>query len=381
MSKLKFEKAAEQPRRLVAFAALDPYVEQPAITPKEKVLPGKNRVEWGTGDKYPDYINGLYDTVPTLRSIINGSVDFVAGDEIVFAPEGVPVERMNGAGDTPRDHVRDLGQDAFKLGGFAIQVIRDRLGRVAETYTLPIDYLRSNKDNTVFYYCEDWSKRSKEVVVYPSFRRFTPEEWAALLPEERDRHAASVFYYKSVRRNTYPQPPFVAATRDCEIERNVTDFHYNSLENGFVTSIIVNFNNGIPEDEIKEEIERDFNEKFCGHQNGSRAMLSWNPNKESATTIETPKTEDFGERYKALSTHARQQVFASFRAVPALFGIMTESTGFNEQEFEQAFKLYNRTVVRPVQRAICDAFDAIYGRRDVLKITPFTLSGVDTTVD
>ena len=145
--------------------------------------------------------------------------------------------------------------------------------------------------------------------------------------------------------------------------------------------MIINFNNGVPEDEMKREIEADVNEKFSGHQNGMRVMLSWNPNKDSATTFEVPKVEDFGERYKALSTHSRQQLFASFRAVPALFGIMTESTGFNEQEFEQAFRLYNRTAIRPVQRAICDAFDAIYGETGVLTIKPFTLDGVDQTVD
>ena len=365
----------------VAFAAIDPYLEQNAVLPTEKVLNGKNRVEWGTGDRYPSYINDLYDTTPTLRSIINGSVDFVAGDEVTFAPAaGVPVQKMNHSGDTPRDIVRDLAQDTFKLGGFALQVIRSFDGQIAEVFAIPLDYLRSNKDNTVFYYCENWAKGRKDVLVYPKFMPISTEDWARMLPEERDRHASSIYLWKSTRRGTYPQPPFIAATKDCELERNVTDYHFNALENGFVSAVIVNFNNGIPEDEIKEEIEKDFNEKFCGHQNGARAMLSWNPNKDSATTIEAPKVEDFGERYKALATHSRQQIFASFRAVPALFGIMTESTGFNEQEFEQAFRLYNRTAIRPVQRAIGDAFDAIYGGAGILKITPFSLEGADTTV-
>ena len=176
-------------------------------------------------------------------------------------------------------------------------------------------------------------------------------------------------------------PPFAAASKDCEIEKNVTDFHFNALENGFNSSMIINFNNGIPEDPIKEQIEEDVTQKFSGHENGMRILLSWNPNKESATTFEVPKIEDFGERYKALSTHARQQIFSSFRAVPALFGIMTETTGFSQQEFEQAFTLYNRTVIRPAQRAIAEALEAIYGQPAPLQITPFTLQGIDTAVN
>lgn len=374
---------SDTPRRgAVAFAAIDPYLEQYVVLPTEKELPGKDRVQWGTGNRYPEYINELYETVPTLQTIINGSVDFVAGDEVTMSVGGKLRDSVNHYGDTPRDVVREAAIDVFKLGGFALQVIRDYAGNIADVYPIPMDYIRSNKDNTVFYYCEDWQKKSStNAVVYPRFHAFTAEEWKQLTTDERDRHASSIYYYKTVRRGTYPRPPFMAATKDAEIERNITDFHFNSLENGFNSSMIINFNNGIPEDEMKEEIEKDVNEKFSGHQNGMRILMSWNPNKDSATTFEVPKVEDFGERYKALSTHSRQQLFASFRAVPALFGIMTESTGFNEQEFDQAFRLYNRTAIRPVQRAIGDAFDAIYGEPGVLSITPFTLEGADTNVE
>ena len=73
------------PRRgAVAFAAIDPYLEQYVVLPTEKELPGQDRVQWGTGNRYPDYINELYETVPTLQTIINGSVDFVAGDEVTL---------------------------------------------------------------------------------------------------------------------------------------------------------------------------------------------------------------------------------------------------------------------------------------------------------
>ena len=84
--------------------------------------------------------------------------------------------------------------------------------------------------------------------------------------------------------------------------------------------------------------------------------------------------EDFGERYKALSQHSRTQIFTSFRAIPLLFGLTSEvNTGFSTEEFEQSFKLYNRTQIQPVQRLICDAYDKIYGQRGVLTIRPFSL--------
>ena len=129
-------------------------------------------------------------------------------------------------------------------------------------------------------------------------------------------------------------------------------------------------------DEEKKEILEDFEEKFGGATNGGRIMASWNHNKESAAEVVQFKMEDFGERYKALSEHSRTQIFTSFRAIPLLFGLISEAnTGFSTEEFEQSFKLYNRTQIQPIQRLICDAYDKIYGQKGVLTIKPFSMVG------
>ena len=110
-------------------------------------------------------------------------------------------------------------------------------------------------------------------------------------------------------------------------------------------------------------------------------MISWNPDKESATDIVTFDVKDFGERYKALASHSRQQIFSAFRAIPLLFGLTSESnTGFSTDEFEQSFKLDNRTMIRPAQRDICDAYDRIFGQTGVLTIKPFSLDGSEANV-
>ena len=108
-------------------------------------------------------------------------------------------------------------------------------------------------------------------------------------------------------------------------------------------------------------------------------MFSWNPDRVNATSITEPKVENFGDRYKALSQHSRQQIFTAFQANPNLFGIPTENNGFSNDEYAESFKLYNRTHIVPVQKMICDAYDFIYGQTDVLKITPFSLGEEDTT--
>lgn len=360
----------------VSFAAIDPYVDTNIVLPSEKEIKGKNLVEWGTHNRYPDYLLDLYNNVPTLRAIINGNIDFITGDDVAIMPlaDGYAEGVVNRRGDTVREQVKDIAKDYEIYGGFALQVIRDMRGEVAEIYYIDMRFLRMNKEGNVFYYCEDWNRAyGKDAIVYPAFLPCL--DWQALSDEEKDRNASSVLFVKNVHTQTYPAPLYAASVKACEIERCIDDYHLNSINNGFVSSLIVNFNNGIPEDSIKEEIEDAFNEKFSGHQNAGRIMFSWNKNKESATDIVEPKIEDFGDRYKALSEHSRQQIFTAFRANPNLFGIPTEGNGFANEQYAESFKLYNRTQIQPVQKMIAGAYDKIYGQSGVLTIIPFSMDG------
>ena len=361
-------------KRHVSFAAIDQYVETNIVLPTERVT-NRDFVEWGKGNNYPGYLLDLYNNVTTLRSIINGNIDFVTGDDVTILPLGDRFAEgiMNTRGDLITDIVRDLAKDYNLYGGFALQIIRDHNGDVAEIYYIDMRFIRSNKENDVFYYNEHWEKGGrKDVIIYPKFLRNL--DWASLTDEERDRHASSILFVKNVHTQVYPAPMYAASVLSCEIEKAISQYHWNSLNNNFCPDIIINFNNGDPGDEIKEEIVSDLEEKFSGYQNGKRFMVSFNKDRMSAVTIDAIKTDDFSERYKALEESCRRQIFSAFRAQPLLFGLNSDvSTGFSTDEFEQTFKLYNRTQIRPVQRLIADAFDRIYGSKGVLTIKPFSL--------
>lgn len=362
-------------RTKVGFSAIDPYIERNMIAPTETQLHGRDWVQWGDGNGYPDYLLELYNSVPTLRSIVNGNVDYIGGNGARLAkligdnPEGI----VNKHGDTIDAQIRDIARDFEIYGGYALQIIRNSLGEVAEIYYIDVRFLRCDKENSVFFYSEKWGNGTQDVIVYPAF--MPSIDWTRLTDEERDRHASSILYVKNQHTQVYPSPLYTASVKACEIERCIDDYHLNAINNGFVSSMIVNFNNGIPTDEMKEEIEDAFNEKFSGHQNAGRIMFSWNRSKESATEVITPNIEDFGDRYKALSEHSRQQIFTAFRANPNLFGIPTEGNGFANEQYAESFKLYNRTQIRPVQDNIIRAYDRILGGSGNVAIMPFSMEG------
>lgn len=344
----------------IRFAAIRPYIERNLISHEVVKAPGKDYMIWGDGNIFPNYLASLSDSVPTLATIISGCTDYTCGDGVTSA---VVPSKVNSKGQTLADLVRLIAEDYFRYGGFALQVIRtrDRMG-IAELYHIPMQFLRTSKDADVFWYCEEWDSYRVKTLIYPAYMKDSDA-------------ASSVYYYRNTSTSPYPKPLYLSALEACIIERKINEFQLNSISNGFMGSYLINFNNGDPGDEIKDEIERDFNEKFSGSENAGRVVFSWNDSKDVMTTLQKLDATDFGERYKVLADRSRQQIYTAFRANPNLFGIPTENLGFSSEEYESAFKLFNRTMIRPAQMIIADTFSKLYGVEGAISITPFSLDG------
>ncbi len=226
-----------------------------------------------------------------------------------------------------------------------------------------VQIIRSDKKNTKFYYSDDWAKSYGRVktVVYPKF-------------DINKKDANSIFYYKMDKYSTYPSPTWAGAVVSAEILKHIGEFHLNSLYNGLSSDYIVNMNNGIPSDDVKEEIEEEFTEKFNGFNNASRTMISFNPDLQHKTTVEAIPQNNFIDKYNSLLNTSIKDIYTAFRVHPALFGLPTENTGFNTQDIEEAFKVANNTVILPLQKIIKRQFELIFGQKEIIEIKPLSIN-------
>ena len=336
----------------IELSAIDKYVQVTTPLPIEESVRGKDYIKWGNDNNYPAYLLSLYKECPTLQTLINGTVDYVVGDEVQFRDVNLqePIE----------DFVKKVAFDLVVYGGFAIEVIRNLGGQVAELHHLDVSKVRSDGKGINYYYADDWSKWSVKAICLKAF-------------DVNASEARSIYYYKKITASSvYPVPLYGAAVTACEIERSIDKFHLNSIHNGFSSNVIINLNGGIPEDEQKDEIERNINEKFAGPENAGRILVSYNDGAENATTIQRLDTDDFADRYSALVERCTSQMYQAFRGNALLFGATPTGTGFSTQEYSDTFALFNRTVVNPLQKAILRAFETILGDKPV--IIPFTIN-------
>lgn len=338
----------------MSFLAIEPSVQIVIPEPIQKSSNNKDYVPYGRDNRYPKYLLKLYTECSTLKSIIEGNINFVLGDDIILAGWS--------KGDT-RALISKIVRDYYVFGYAFIQVIRNNGGDVTELYHLKSEDVRTDKDRESFWYSDSWYKSgSAKALVYPRF-----------LGGDVGRTQATSVIMLGDGRDTYPAPIWSSAIRDAEIQVRIEDFHLTELENNFLSSAIVNFNNGIPSSEEKLEIERNISEKFSGSKNAGRMLLSFNNSVVNRTTLERLSSDNFDSRYDGLSRRSREQLFISFRAQPLLFGLTSESSvGFSTQEFSDLFKLYQKTQISPVQDMLVDLFTNIFGY-EALTITPFTI--------
>lgn len=345
----------------VAFAAINPYLEDNIIENVQKEIKGQDMVEYGDRNIYPNYIYDLYENVSVLKSIINGISGCFHNIEIHKEEHQ---KRINDNGDTIEDVVKQLIIDYLTYGGFALNIVRNRIGGIAGIYNLDFKNVRSDKKNTKFYYSEDWAKKSLGRVkntVYPAFD-----------PDDKTQ-ASSIYYYKNEKYKTYPSPVWGGSVKSAECLKHISEFHLNSLFNGLSSDYIVNFNAGTPTDEQRQEIEEMYSEKYTGYQSGGRTMLSFNPDMQHRVQVEAIPQSGFIDRYNALEKNAKQDIYCSFNISPAILGLPSESTGFNDNDINESWKLANAFVFEPILKIVKRTFEKIFNELEVVTIEPIEI--------
>ena len=326
----------------------------------EKKLSGREYVNYGLDNKFPNYLFDLYLRSSVLQSVVNGCVDFTMGNKIVVNPElteDAENYEVNDDGETIHDVLNKIIVDRFIFGGYAVQRIEDKKGNI-KLYWLDFQRCRINEDETKLYYSDDWTKWGNKAITYNIYNPSTGK--------------GDVVYYKgNITRGHYPIPPYVASLTSCETQTEIAKYHLNAITNNFNVNAIINFNNGVPEETIQEEIEKLVAKKFNG-TDAQTYMLNFNNDKEHATDVVRLNADDFDKKYDALLKSVREDIFISMRATPALFGVNPENNGFSKQEFVESFTLFNKTVVQPVQKQLERMFKQIYGK-PVIKFESFNL--------
>jgi hypothetical protein len=152
-----------------------------------------------------------------------------------------------------------------------------------------------------------------------------------------------------------------------KLEEEISDYLINDVQNGFSGTKVINFNNGVPTEEMRDKIKRDVLGKLTGSR-GEKVIVAFNANAESKTTVEDIPLNDAPAHYEYLSTECFEKLIVGHRVTsPMLLGIRDTGGGLgnNADEIKTATLLMDNIVIKPYQLELINAIDEILAVNDI----------------
>lgn len=342
---------------------------------KEWVIYGAERD--GYYNNYPAYLLYLYNRSSKHNAFINGKVLYICGAGVGFNSDSLSIEDIARANDfinkentnfdTLKDIVKKCVLDKKLFGGYYLEVIWNKAGNNFELLHFPYNNLRKAKDAEGYWYSKDWSKQKQ-----------TPEdtdlEYIPLFDPEKPS-PRQIFVSKEYRPDldAYPLPDYVASAVYAEVDVELSNYRLNAIKSGFNAGTILNFSNGRPTEEEKEEIEARLKEKFTGTDRANSLLISFSGNRETAPTIEHLTPQNVDAQLTELNDQVIQELIIGHHIPnPMLVGIKTPGELGSKDQINDSYELYKSTYIVPNQREIEKDFNYLlklkgFGNRIYLK--------------
>ena len=339
-----------------------------AKQPEYKEKKGEGYMQYGQNNDYPQYLLDLFNKSAKHNAIIKGKVNYIVGNG--WAGEEAIVKKVN-RDETLNDLTKKVALDLELFGGAYIQVIWSVMGgQVAELWHCDYTKIRTNKDNTQFWYKEDWKDRKDKPEIYNAFNPNNPQ-------------GVQILYVKEYRpgMNVYSLPGYFGALNYIESDVEVSKHVLGNAQTGFSASKLITLPNGEPSPDEKRAVSRQFDNMYTG-ADGKKYLLAF-----VNDVTRKPIVDDLGasdltkEDFSRVDELIQTNIFSGHQITsPDLFGIAMPGQLGNRQQMRDSYEIFNNTYVRYKQMQIEGVFNMLgkyAGVQVELKLQPVDPIGID----
>jgi len=328
---------------------------QEARQPEYREKKGANGgyIEFGEKNEYPTYLLTLYNKSAKHNAIVKGKVNYIIGngwDTKEQDPIAEQFIKQPNYYESLDDLTRKVSIDIEVFGGAYLEVIWSVTGGQI-TQVCHIDYtkIRSNKDNTQFWYKKDWTDRKEDPIIINAFNT-------------QNRVGKQILYLKEYRPglDTYALPGYMGSLNYIESDIEVSKHVLGNAQTGFSASKLITLPNGEPSPDEKRNIERRFSDRFSG-SDGKKFILSFTNDPARKPIIEDLGASDITkEDFSRVDTIIQQNIFAGHQIVsPMLFGIKAEGQLGGATELMTAYEIFKSTYANDKQQYLEGVFNML----------------------
>jgi DNA-binding Lrp family transcriptional regulator len=326
---------------------------QEARQPEYREKRGKGYIEFGEKNDYPNYLLALYNKSPKHNAIVKGKVNYIIGNGWKSDESDLIAEQFIAQPnqfESLDDLTRKVSIDIEIFGGAYLEVIWSVTGGQL-TDVLHIDYtkIRSNTDNTQFWYKKDWNERKDELIPMMAFNT-------------KVRQGKQILYIKEYRPglDTYALPGYMGALNYIESDIEVSRHVLGNAQTGFSASKLITLPNGEPSPDEKRNIERRFTDRFSG-SDGKKFILSFTTDPARKPIIEDLGASDITkENFTNVDLIIQNNLFAGHQITsPSLFGIAEPGQLGSRTQMRDSYEIFKNTYVNDKQKFLESIFNQL----------------------
>ena len=343
---------------LVQFAE----AKQPEYVEKR----GEGWVGYGHRNDYPNYLVELFNKSAKHNSIIKSKVHYICGNGWVGNKQFI--DHVNRS-ESLDDLTRKVSTDIEIFGGAYMEVIWG-LNKVAEIWHIDYTKIRTNKDNTQFWYKEEWKDSKEKYKVYPAFNPKNPQ-------------GSQILYIKEYRPYTqvYALPGYFGALNYIESDIEVSKHVLGNAKTGFSASKLITLPNGEPSPDEQSVIHRKFKNTYTG-ADGIKYMLSFVNDASRKPIIDDLGQSDLTkEDFANVDSLIQTNIFSGHQiTTPSIFGIAEAGKLGSRTEMRDGYEIFKNTYVNAKQMFLESTFNQLAnyaGYNEPMKIIPTEPIGIE----
>lgn len=338
-----------------------------AKQPEYREKKGEGYIQYGDRNDYPNYLVELFNKSAKHNAIVRNKVHYITGNGWTGSAQGF-IDSPNRS-ESLDDITRKISMDMELFGGAFIEVIWG-IGKISEIWHCDYTKFRTNKDNTQFWYKEDWKDSKEKYEVYPAFNPKNPQ-------------GKQILYLKEYRPNggVYTLPSYFGALNYIESDIEVSKHVLGNAKTGFSASKLITLPNGEPSPEEQRVVHNKFKNTYTG-ADGIKYMLAFvndasrKPIVDDLGQSDLTK-EDFGQVDQLIQTN----IFSGHQVTtPSIFGIAVAGQLGTRTEMKDGYEIFKNTYVNGKQMFLESAFNMLAGYAgyvEDLKIIPTEPIGIE----
>jgi hypothetical protein len=344
-----------------------------ARQPEFKEKKGEGYIQYGDRNDYPLYLVDLFNKSAKHNAIVKSKVHYITGNGWKGSESAETFIQKVNRMESLDDLTRKVSLDTELFGGYYLEIIWSVTGQLAEIWHLDYTKIRTNKDNTQFWYKEEWSDRNEKHKVYPAFNPNNPT-------------GKQILYVKEYRPNMgiYSLPTYFGALNYIESDIEISKHVLGNAQTGFSASKLITLPNGEPSDEEKRNIEKRFTNRFSG-SDGKKFILAFVNDSARKPIIDDLGASDITkEDFGRVDTLIQTNIFSGHQiTTPSIFGIAEAGKLGSRSEMRDGYEIFKNTYVNSKQMHLESVFNMLAKYRGIaepeLKIIPTEPIGFEFT--